>query len=329
PPISPRTAAALSIFFTVIYVAPYYLSKTTRPSPTLHRDAPSVIRARIRAVTSACILSTLTTLFVLVQYGGFGPLQALEHLGWWPVPVDDIAKVLLLLTVLFAGPLFEYGVVYGEWREWLRLSRLNESLSSWIGWRNYIAAPITEELVWRSLIIPLHLLARVSPTTLVFTTPLYFGIAHVHHYYEFRLTHPHTAALPALLRSLFQFAYTSLFGFFASFIFLRTGSVYAAIVAHAFCNWQGLPRFWGRVRPDPDPFFVEPGVPIGPPDVDSSSNSDGSAAAAPRSRSPKLPAADWGWSVAYYSLLVGGAFGFWCLLWPLTESERALAGFAA
>src|ERR1700760_1304094 len=97
--------------------------------------------------------------------------------------------------------------------------------------------PLTEELIWRSLIIPLHLLARVSPKTVVFATPLYFGIAHIHHYYEFRLTHPHTPALPAVLRSLFQFTYTSLFGFFAAFVFLRNRNLLALILAHSFCNW--------------------------------------------------------------------------------------------
>jgi len=172
--------------------------------------------------------------------------------------------------------------------------------------------PITEELIWRSLIIPLHLLAKISPTKIVFVTPLYFGIAHVHHYYEFRLTHPHTPPLPALLRSLFQFTYTSLFGFFAAFVFLRTGNVYGVILAHSFCNWMGLPRFWGRIG-------VQAGVPIGPPETDGRRTDT----------TPEGRAADGSlgitWTLAYYVLLMSGAVGFWMNLRPLTESSRALA----
>ena len=33
------------------------------------------------------------------------------------------------------------------------------------------------------------------------------------------------------------------------------------------------------------------------------------------------------WSVAYYALIFAGAFGFYKLLWPLTESTNALATF--
>lgn len=164
------------------------------------------------------------------------------------------------------------------------------------------------------MIVPIHLLANISPTKTVFISPLYFGIAHVHHYYEFRLTHPETHILPAILRSLFQFTYTSLFGFFAAFVFLRTGNLPAVILAHSFCNWMGLPRFCGRVG-------VEAGVPIGPPGVRTKEDSD----------APNVQVGDGrlgiSWTVAYYVLLVAGAYGFYHFLFPLTESSRALASF--
>lgn len=35
-----------------------------------------------------------------------------------------------------------------------------------------------------------------------------------------------------------------------------------------------------------------------------------------------------GWTVTYYILLVGGAWGFYKLLWVLTESESALTTFS-
>ena len=141
-------------------------------------------------------------------------------------------------------------------------------------------------------------------------TPLYFGIAHIHHFYEYTLTHPHTPVLPALLRSLLQFSYTSIFGWYAEFLFLRTGSLPAVVLAHSFCNWGGLPRLWGRVKAE--------GV-IGPVGVvkekEDREHDDGDQ--------------DLGimWSVAYYAVLVGGLVAFYNGFWGLTESERALAKF--
>jgi prenyl protein peptidase len=152
----------------------------------------------------------------------------------------------------------------------------------------------------------------MSPGRIVFISPLHFGIAHVHHFYEFRLTHPDTAVTVAIFRSLFQFAYTTLFGWFAAFVYLRTGSLPAVILIHSFCNWCGLPRLWGR---------VEAGVPIGPPLVRAKDDTEGSQFQVADGR------LDISWTVAYYVLLVAGAVGFYYLLWPLTESSLALASF--
>jgi prenyl protein peptidase len=45
---------------------------------------------------------------------------------------------MLLVMILFAGPLFEQGVVEGAIGDWVKLRGVHESLSSWIGYRNYI-----------------------------------------------------------------------------------------------------------------------------------------------------------------------------------------------
>jgi len=39
----------------------------------------------------------------------------------------------------------------------------------------------------------------------------------------------------------FQMFYTTLFGGYAAFIFMRTGHLASAIVCHAFCNMMGFP----------------------------------------------------------------------------------------
>ncbi|KAL2855509.1 Sucrase/ferredoxin-like-domain-containing protein [Aspergillus pseudoustus] len=313
PAISAQAAACISICLTIIYVLPFYVSPATRPSATLSRDAPSVIRARIRAVTLSCTICMLAVFWLIIAKDDASVSEALKLTGWWPLNVVDAFRSLVLTAILFTGPLFERGVAEGEWGDWFRGARISETLGGWIGWRNYVAGPVTEEIMFRSAIIPLHLLAKVDPKRIIFIAPLYFGVAHVHHFYEFRLTHPDTSILAAALRSLFQFGFTTIFGWYATFVYLRTGSLLAVILIHTFCNWCGLPRLWGR---------VEVVVPIGPTLNRGKEDSD-------RSTVYTYGELGMGWSVAYYVLLVAGAVGFYYGLWPLTESLHALAEFTA
>lgn len=253
-------------------------------------------------------MSTIATVYILATYAHASRLELLRLLGWYPVRILEIVKSLLLTALLFLGPLFEKAVIEGRWKNWIRGRTVNETLSSWIGWRNYVAGPVTEEILFRSLLVPLHLLTPLSATQVVFLTPLYFGIAHIHHFYEFILTHPHTPWAPSIIRSLIQFTYTTLFGWYATFVFIRTGNVFAVTLAHTFCNWAGLPRIWGR---------VEPRVAIGGPVI---RRKEDGATELGKERKHSLP-----WSMVYYILLVAGAVCFHQCLWVLTESPGALA----
>ncbi|KAL9097761.1 MAG: hypothetical protein Q9165_000087 [Trypethelium subeluteriae] len=330
PAISSSSATVLSVILTVLFVLPLYASPTTRPSQTLTRDAPSVIQARIRAIAFSCCVSASVTIFITSYYGGASMQDTLHLLGWWPINLPETLKSLLLVAVLFAGPLFESGVVDGQFQNWLRGSTARDMLSPWIGIRNYIAGPLTEEVLFRSLLTPLHLLSLPSPAPpssvrpLIFTLPLYFGIAHIHHLYEFRLRHPFEPVPLSLLRVLLQFTYTSVFGFIAEFVFLRTGSLLACVLAHAFCNAMGLPRVWGKVGEQEGNGLDELAggegeVVIGPPEGKEKKKDEPLVM---RRANVSLGIA---WTVAYYALLVGGAAGFWKLLYPLTESKLALS----
>lgn len=57
----------------------------------------------------------------------------------WPIGLLEAVKSLALTAVLFAGPLFEDGIVDGSWKDWVRLRGLDEVIRSWIGYRNLIA----------------------------------------------------------------------------------------------------------------------------------------------------------------------------------------------
>ncbi|OZJ03301.1 hypothetical protein BZG36_02278 [Bifiguratus adelaidae] len=116
-------------------------------------------------------------------------------------------------------------------------------LSSLIGIRNYIMAPITEEWIFRGCMILLLHLAGFSKTYIIFVAPLYFGLAHIHHTWE--LFHAGGGNLSAFKRAIlitgFQFLYTTVFGWYASFLFMRTGNIMSVIAVHAFCNVMGFP----------------------------------------------------------------------------------------
>lgn len=105
--------------------------------------------------------------------------------------------------------------------------------------RNFLVGPLTEEFVFRGCMCPLLLCAGVPLPRVVFLGPLVFGVAHLHHAYE--RTRSGVPVAHALLAVGFQLSYTSLFGAYAGFVFLRTGQLWAAFWCHAFCNFMGLP----------------------------------------------------------------------------------------
>lgn len=109
----------------------------------------------------------------------------------------------------------------------------------WKNIRNFFVAPWTEELIFRGCMVPPLLAAGMSPLRVSLVAPLFFGVAHLHHA-VLRLSKGE--GLPSVVfGTVFQFVYTSLFGSYASYAFVRTGSVLAVAVSHAYCNWMGLP----------------------------------------------------------------------------------------
>lgn len=349
PAITPHVAGGLTVLFTIIYIAPFYLSPTLRSNSIANRNTPSVIQARIRAVVWSCVTSVVITVCVLSFKGHVAPREVLHLLGVYPVSIIDTAKSFLLVAILFAGPLFERAVVEGEWRSWGAVTVKETVYDDLIGWRNLVVGPVSEELVFRSLAISLFILAQVSTCShlpnyitgrlradyhyqtsarrITFTSPLIFGVAHVHHLHETINSSRRPGAsylstaltpsviLPGLIRSVFQFFYTSLFGFIAAFIYLRTSSLIACIFAHSFCNWMGLPRFWGRV-----------GQEVGEEILDQSHSADGNVADALQAGTDDQQLSII-WTIAYYIILFSGAIAFWKLRWSLTHSDSGLTEF--
>ncbi|KAF9446382.1 Abi-domain-containing protein [Macrolepiota fuliginosa MF-IS2] len=227
------------------------------------RDDPEVIKARLTAVSIASlvcctsvyiVLYTITptpapTLWDLAARLGFilprnvlvsFTISSLTATAW------DVLKLHLITPVLFFGPLYATwlaGVMPGQ-RYWSWEFHVRRGLWTWQGIRNVIVAPPTEEIVFRGCILSILHLAGASKYQLIFLSPLSFGLAHVHHAWDTfnRYGRTSQAAMRALLVTFFQLTYTTLFGCYTAFLFLRTSSIYPAISAHMFCNFMGFPR---------------------------------------------------------------------------------------
>jgi len=130
--------------------------------------------------------------------------------------------------------------------------------------RNLIVAPITEEIVFRGLIIVVSVAShclesngtsvnmRFSSLTVALLCPVYFSIAHFHHMYEQIRTG--TAVMPACGMTAVQMTYTSIFGVIAGILLVRTGSVVSCIISHIICNTMGLPDISFVSEPKPGNF---------------------------------------------------------------------------
>lgn len=282
-------ASGLMLAYSVIYVLPLYLSEATRPSPTRSRDDPAAIRARVRAVTLSTIACSVVTLITICCLSQQHP--ALFLMGYWPIRLIESAKALLLTAVLFAGPLYENLFIDGDWRH--LGSGLRHLWQSWPTWRNIVAGPVTEECLFRSAVVPLLVLAKANTLSIIFLSPLVFGVAHMHHFYEFRLTNPGVPIYAAVARTIIQLTYTSVFGAYVTFLFLQTGSLLAVVLVHAFCNCLGLPRVWGYMYPYWLPINATKGTLLK-------------------------------WTIPYYIFLVGGLLYWRQNLHSLTESPLGL-----
>jgi prenyl protein peptidase len=282
PIITPLAAGVSSSLLTLCYVGGLYVSTRTRigaargkDGALLTKDDAVVVKSRLKTVSATTLTSLLAT-GVYIRRAAFSnqpspisTLSTLRVLGI-PLPVPSllhsnvlpfqpsltlyslhhVMPSIILPTVvtstLFLGPLYVAaldGTLPFQRHFDLQSSVLSKVNNIW-GIRNFVIGPLTEEVIFRGCILALHTLAGFNKKHLVFLTPLYFGIAHLHHAYESYVKDGRTkdALKKSLLVSGVQFAYTCVFGWYANFLFLRTGSVLSPFVAHVFCNIMGLPN---------------------------------------------------------------------------------------
>ncbi|KAG1331011.1 CAAX prenyl protease 2 [Cocos nucifera] len=261
--------AAMALFYVAILYSPTLILRLPPPSSLdcfmIRRFACAIVSSTISMVASAILL-------------GFGRLEDLPSvLGVFGIRKDHLWQAvvfpLFLTSLLYAGSLVK--------KSWSLMSpcrggRTNsgrgvrshdcvrsdaQRFLNWASscarnvmvWRNYVVAPLTEELVFRACMIPLLLCGGFKTYSIIFLSPVFFSLevlhclcsmilekAHLNHFLELYFQQKYSFLKAFLIVGL-QLGYTVIFGSYASFLFIRTGNLISPIVAHIFCNVMGLP----------------------------------------------------------------------------------------
>mmetsp|Transcript_13376 Transcript_13376/g.25794 ORF Transcript_13376/g.25794 Transcript_13376/m.25794 type:complete len:299 (-) Transcript_13376:246-1142(-) len=237
-------AGLASLFVGSLYLAPASVRRRAH-------DDDVQISWRFRSTAVTCIVSPLLLLLWKTSSDlqlGNGP----SLLEWIGVRSDGFLRAvslpLCLIIILFTGPLLDMHLSYQREKaagqvDGFSLSNFfpNCPSSPLQQIRNLIAAPFAEELVFRGCMAALLHAAKWSHSSIIRVSPLFFGLAHLHHCIGMIMRG--TPAKQAMLVSLVQMTYTSLFGALEMMFFLRTGHLVSVFLIHSWCNLMGLPPF--------------------------------------------------------------------------------------
>ncbi|EFJ19675.1 hypothetical protein SELMODRAFT_110711, partial [Selaginella moellendorffii] len=248
--------ALAAMYVGVLYAPPILLkirAKTQR----------QLLLQRFVCATLASVLSPLVCFIIL-------PVGSSSKLNLMGIRSDYLMQAtlypLLLTALLYLGPLFVelLELIDGEQAVatdhgfMASLIFLGQDV---VAWRNYVVAPLSEEIVFRACMIPLLLCGGYSPTAAILISPTFFSLAHVHRFWELVHHERFTPKRAAFVVGKFSFpscsflilqatllyfpvaqlGYTIVFGCYAAFLYVRTGHLIAAVVPHIFCNIMGFP----------------------------------------------------------------------------------------
>eukprot|EP00897_Mesotaenium_endlicherianum_P005954 jgi/Mesen1/5387/ME000268S04578 len=232
-------------FVSSLYVVKAVFEQQGSRSLWANRDCPSVIKQRFVAVTGACLVAS----GIVKSAQHFGLLGAdmqqvslLHLLGFRTLNLGAAILVPLLLTsVLFLGPLAMSAF------DWLHVARawcndhrdLDFSSLAALGLHDLwseMTGTLGDIRMWRNLVVGEE--GGRGGGDGEGRGGLFLTGASV------------------------QMTYTTIFGFYATFLFLRTGHVAAPVAAHILCNAMGLPDF-GRLLQHPYRLVIAGGFIVG------------------------------------------------------------------
>ncbi|KAF9599382.1 hypothetical protein IFM89_036868 [Coptis chinensis] len=180
--LSKSTALIACGSMAILYVAILY-------SPTLLFRLPKptslntfMIRRFICAIISSLVSVTLSA-FLL-------PIKSWD-VGAYGIRVDHMCQAVLiplsLTSLVYTGSLFSKVKSFqctGNVSQ--RLFNLIVSVTyDVLAWRNYVVAPLTEELVFRACMIPLLLCGGFKTYTIIFLSPVFFSLGNLYNSFRY------------------------------------------------------------------------------------------------------------------------------------------------
>lgn len=216
---SPTKALVFSVAVSLSYVCVLYL-----PFNAGDRNRPRIIASRQLSALALAVSCEAALALIVTRRdspAANAPVSFRDH-------ANAAAVALILTLLLYTGAL----LASFDSRNPLPpgLDDLQTTQQRWVFFRNYLASPLLEEVVFRR---QAHIIWQCAPTALSVVSPaVLFGAAHLHH-----------AAAVGIVPALFQFAYTSLFGMYAALLYLCSRTLIAPIIAHMTCNYLGIPDF--------------------------------------------------------------------------------------
>lgn len=260
---------AFCLSLSLLYVLPLYLL-VPKEVQDLEYNNSVQIRYRMYVVSAATVFAVFLRKIVNTGIDEAPNVPKFEILiGLNGNLFSGMLISLLLMMIFYLGPIVLYltmNIIKLRYRisdkgeltklpnpmpEWKIISNIYEDVVDQVQsftireFRAIVFAPLTEEIVFRACMIPSYYiyykytLKDYSPWLLIYQVPLWFGVAHAHHLLT--KLKGGEKMLIAIAQTLFQFAFTTIFGCIASCLFLRTGSILSPIISHMFCNYMGLP----------------------------------------------------------------------------------------
>lgn len=196
---------------------------------------------------------------IIMSFVSFGLIYyfELQDLFFW---FNDpyLSKCAILSTIaLFFGPIIQniftfynddYPYLY---RNSIKnyLIHLQREIFDFETFKTIIIGPLTEEMIYRSFACTLWEKSGISKMKIIFALPFIFGVSHLNKVF---LTKSLTnITLRDFLPYIVVLIYTTLFGWWESFVWLKTHSYLTCVFLHAFCNYMQFPNFaaalnWGH-----------------------------------------------------------------------------------
>jgi len=239
---TPFYAAAQASVLGLMYVGSLYVNASPFP-----RNHPITIRKRFQAVSVVCLLAPIMVFLWSAYHDEASNVQSFPLHIWLGLHSSNIlfASVfpLVLTIMLFLGPLLQNLLSCYEDEDCTGFSirkGLTDNMKNIMCWRNFVLAPLTEEFVFRACMLP-FIVPAYGLYSSIYLCPLFFGFAHIHHAIEGLNTG--LTLKVVVIRTAFQMSYTTVFGAYSAFLFLRTGHLIGPVLCHCFCNLMGFPEF--------------------------------------------------------------------------------------